>query len=55
MKLNLEIQLEGDVLDYYRKLFEAENANAEPADFETYVAHMASLLLESLYESSVVR
>lgn len=55
MKLTLEIELGGDALDYYRKLFLEENKENASGSFETYVAHLATLLLESLYESSVVR
>ena len=58
MKLNLAVELDGPVLDYYREQFRqdtAEQDDLEPASFEDYLAYTALLLLTSLYESETVR
>lgn len=55
MKLPVEIELGNAVWDYYRELFDREAGGEGAQDFEAYMAQMASLLLTSLYESSVVR
>lgn len=58
MKLNLVIELDGPVLEYYREQFRqdtAEQDGTEPGNFDDYLAYTALLLLNSLYESDTVQ
>lgn len=58
MKLNLALELDGPVLEYYREQFRQDTAHQEgtqQASFEDYLAYTAFLLLNSLYESDRVR